>query len=125
LKEVQLPELALRLALCSHIRVPNENEIDHLAEIEKVFAPKKQRNGLQRRPSGSSRLPKQNNQEEDRQVNRLTRQRGQQWPLRPAQEGTMIQFTYKLKLNERVYPRYNPEKDEILGRLACALLLDC
>jgi hypothetical protein len=37
---VQLPELALRLALCSHIRVPNENEIDHLAEVEKVFAPK-------------------------------------------------------------------------------------
>jgi ParB family chromosome partitioning protein len=40
LEEVQLPELALRLALCSHIRVPNENEIDHLAEVEKVFAPK-------------------------------------------------------------------------------------
>jgi ParB family chromosome partitioning protein len=40
LEEVQLPELALRLALCSHIRVPNENEIDHLAEAEKVFAPK-------------------------------------------------------------------------------------
>jgi hypothetical protein len=37
---VQLPELALRLALCSHIRVPNENEIDHLAEVEIVFAPK-------------------------------------------------------------------------------------
>ena len=32
----------------------------------------------------------------------LTRQRGQQWPLRPAQEETMIQFTYKLKLNELV-----------------------
>jgi hypothetical protein len=30
----------LRLALCSHIRIPNENEIDHLAEVEKVFAPK-------------------------------------------------------------------------------------
>ena len=40
LEEAQLPELALRLALCSHIRVPNENEIDHLAEVEKVFAPK-------------------------------------------------------------------------------------
>jgi hypothetical protein len=40
LEEVQFPEPALRLALCSHIRVPNENEIDHLAEIEKVFAPK-------------------------------------------------------------------------------------
>jgi hypothetical protein len=40
LEEVQLPELALRLALCSHIRIPNENEIDHLAEVEKVFAPK-------------------------------------------------------------------------------------
>jgi hypothetical protein len=40
LEEVQLPELALRLALCSHIRIPNENEIDHLAEIEKVFGPK-------------------------------------------------------------------------------------
>ena len=40
LEEVQLPELALRLALCSHIRIPHENEIDHLAEIEKVFAPK-------------------------------------------------------------------------------------
>ncbi|MDX6463331.1 MAG: ParB family transcriptional regulator, chromosome partitioning protein [Acidobacteriaceae bacterium] len=38
LEEVQLPELALRLALCSHIRIPNENEIDHLAEVEKVFA---------------------------------------------------------------------------------------
>jgi ParB family transcriptional regulator, chromosome partitioning protein len=38
LEEVQLPELALRLALCSHISVPNENEIDHLAEVEKVFA---------------------------------------------------------------------------------------
>jgi hypothetical protein len=35
---ISVPEL--RLALCSHIRVPNENEIDHLAEIEKVFAPK-------------------------------------------------------------------------------------
>jgi hypothetical protein len=41
LEEVQVPELALRLALCSHIRVPNENEIDHLAEVEKVFAPKR------------------------------------------------------------------------------------
>jgi ParB family chromosome partitioning protein len=40
LEEVQLPELALRLALCSHVRIPNENEIDHLAEIEKVFTPK-------------------------------------------------------------------------------------
>jgi ParB family chromosome partitioning protein len=40
LEEVQLPELALRLALCSHIRIPKENEIDHLAEVEKVFAPK-------------------------------------------------------------------------------------
>jgi len=40
LEEVQLPELALRLALCSHIRIPNENEIDHLAEVEKAFAPK-------------------------------------------------------------------------------------
>lgn len=40
LEEVQLPELALRLALCSHVRIPNENEIDHLAEVEKVFAPK-------------------------------------------------------------------------------------
>jgi ParB family chromosome partitioning protein len=40
LEEAQLPELALRLALCSHVRIPNENEIDHLAEIEKVFAPK-------------------------------------------------------------------------------------
>jgi ParB family chromosome partitioning protein len=40
LEEVQLPELALRLALCSHIHVPNENEIDHLAEVEKVFAPR-------------------------------------------------------------------------------------
>jgi hypothetical protein len=38
-EEVQPPELALRLALCSHIRTPNENEIDHLAEVEKVFAP--------------------------------------------------------------------------------------
>jgi hypothetical protein len=37
---VKLPELALRLALCSHIRIPNENEIDHLAEVERVFAPK-------------------------------------------------------------------------------------
>jgi hypothetical protein len=36
----RFPELALRLALCSHIRLPNENEIDHLAEVEKVFAPK-------------------------------------------------------------------------------------
>ena len=40
LEEVRLPELALRLALCSHIRVPDENEIYHLAEVEKVFAPK-------------------------------------------------------------------------------------
>jgi hypothetical protein len=32
--------MALRLALCSHIRVPNEGEIDHLAEVEKVFAAK-------------------------------------------------------------------------------------
>jgi hypothetical protein len=40
LEEVQLPELALRLALCSHIPVPNENEIDHLADVEKAFAPK-------------------------------------------------------------------------------------
>jgi hypothetical protein len=40
LEEVRLPELALRLALCSHIRIPNDNEIDHLAEVEKVFAPK-------------------------------------------------------------------------------------
>jgi ParB family transcriptional regulator, chromosome partitioning protein len=40
LEDVQLPELALRLALCSHLRIPNENEIDHLAEVEKVFVPK-------------------------------------------------------------------------------------
>jgi hypothetical protein len=42
----------------------------------------------------------------------------------------MIQFTYKLKLNERVkatcsrHPRYNPEKHDIGGWLACALLPD-
>jgi ParB family chromosome partitioning protein len=40
LEEAQLSELAVRLALCSHIRLPNENELDHLAEVEKVFAPK-------------------------------------------------------------------------------------
>ena len=40
LEEVQLPELALRLALCSHICVPNQNAIDHLTEVEKAFAPK-------------------------------------------------------------------------------------
>jgi hypothetical protein len=39
LEEVQLPEPAPRLALCSHIHVPNKNEIDHLAEVEKVFVP--------------------------------------------------------------------------------------
>jgi hypothetical protein len=38
-----------------------------------------------------------------------------------AQEDTMIQFTHKLKLNERVkakcsrHPRYNPEKEAIAG----------
>ena len=31
-------------------------------------------------------------------------QRGQQWPLRPAQEDH-VQFTYKLKLNERLRPK--------------------
>jgi hypothetical protein len=40
LEEARLPELALWLALCSHIRIPNENEIDHLTEVEKAFAPK-------------------------------------------------------------------------------------
>jgi hypothetical protein len=40
----------------------------------------------------------------------------------------MIQFTCKLKLNEWVrakcsrHPRYNPEKHDIGGWLACALL---
>jgi len=43
LEEVRLPELALRLALCSHIHVPNENEFDHL--VEKVFAPKQSKKG--------------------------------------------------------------------------------
>jgi hypothetical protein len=40
LEEVQLPEFGLQLALCSHIRIPNEKEINHLAEVEKAFAPK-------------------------------------------------------------------------------------
>ncbi|MCU1249754.1 MAG: hypothetical protein JWQ49_2783 [Edaphobacter sp.] len=29
----------------------------------------------------------------------------------------MIQFTYKLKVNERVHPRYNPEKDDMVDGL--------
>jgi hypothetical protein len=59
LEEVQLPELALRLALCSHIRIPNENEIDHLAGWRRYSPPNKQRNPLQRkRLSGNQRLPK-------------------------------------------------------------------
>jgi hypothetical protein len=43
----------------------------------------------------------------------------------------MIQFTDKLKLNEWVgtkcsrHPRYKPEKHDIGGWLACALLPDC
>ena len=87
--EVQLPELALRLALCSHIRVPNENEIDHLAEIEKVFAPNKQGNSRKEEErQETDACQRQNSQEEGREVNRrLIRQRGQQWPLRPAEEG--------------------------------------
>jgi hypothetical protein len=43
----------------------------------------------------------------------------------------MIQFTYKLKLNERVrakcsrHPRYNPEKDAVAGiRGGCAACWD-
>jgi hypothetical protein len=28
------------MVLCYRIGVPNENEIDHLAEVEKIFAPK-------------------------------------------------------------------------------------
>jgi ParB family transcriptional regulator, chromosome partitioning protein len=58
LEEVQLPELALRLALCSHIRIPNENEIDHLAEVEKVFAPKQAKKPTtKKRLPGNQRLP--------------------------------------------------------------------
>jgi hypothetical protein len=30
----------------------------------------------------------------------------------PSSGGTVIQFTYKLKVNEGVHPRYNPEKDD-------------
>jgi ParB family transcriptional regulator, chromosome partitioning protein len=64
LEEVQLPELALRLALCSHIRVPNENEIDHLAEVEKVFAPKQakkttaKKKGVKKRTSAKGKTAK-------------------------------------------------------------------
>jgi hypothetical protein len=36
-------------------------------------------------------------------------------PLGPG--GARIQFTYKLKLNERVQPRYNPEKDDMVDGL--------
>jgi len=58
-RTIHLPELELRLALCSHIRVPNESEIDHLAEVEKVFAPKQEKKTTtKKRPSGSRRLPK-------------------------------------------------------------------
>jgi hypothetical protein len=49
LEEVQHPELALRLALCSHIRIPNENKIDHLAEgsgIESNGLADDERNGF-------------------------------------------------------------------------------
>jgi hypothetical protein len=35
----------------------------------------------------------------------------------PHPRGTMIQFTYKLKLDERVHPRYNPEKDDMVDGL--------
>jgi ParB family chromosome partitioning protein len=94
LEEVQLPELALRLALCSHIRIPNENEIDHLAEVEKAFAPQTSREAHckeeDREEAGDCQ--RQGSQEEGHKANRcLTRQRDQQWPLRPHQEGVMIQ----------------------------------
>jgi ParB family chromosome partitioning protein len=35
----KLPAVALRLALTGHIDSPNEGEIDHLVEVEKLFAP--------------------------------------------------------------------------------------
>jgi hypothetical protein len=35
----------------------------------------------------------------------------------PSSGGTVIQFTYKLKVNKRVHPRYNPEKDDMVDGL--------
>jgi ParB family chromosome partitioning protein len=57
LEEVQLPELALRLALCSHIRVPHEDEIDHLAEAEKVFAPQQAKKPAAKKKTAKKRAP--------------------------------------------------------------------
>jgi ParB family chromosome partitioning protein len=39
LEDDKLPSFALRLALTGHADIPRENEIDHLAEAEAVFAP--------------------------------------------------------------------------------------
>ena len=39
LEDDKLSSFALRLALTGHADIPRENEIDHLAEAEAVFAP--------------------------------------------------------------------------------------
>ena len=59
LENGQLPQLALRLALTTHIAIPSENAIDHLAEAEKVFAPQQPKKAAKKTASAkAARKPK-------------------------------------------------------------------
>jgi ParB family chromosome partitioning protein len=90
LEDDQLPRFALRLAHTTHTGIPDENAIDHLAEAEKVFAPAQSKKATARKTASkkAARKPmpdksKAAKKKTTKRICRLTRRRGQQWPLAP------------------------------------------
>jgi ParB family transcriptional regulator, chromosome partitioning protein len=51
LEDDKLSSFALRLALTGHADIPRENEIDHLAEAEAVFAPPQPKKAKAKKPT--------------------------------------------------------------------------
>ena len=106
LDDEKLPGFALRLALTGHVDIPREGEIDHLDGGREIVGPCSAQGGSQKTYSQSSEKASKRKgkirQEKDRQESRsLNHGWGQQWPLH-SRGGDMLQFTYKLKITERV-----------------------
>jgi hypothetical protein len=95
LEEVQLPELALRLALRSHIRVPNENEIDHLVEGREGICSQTSKEGLTaKKKTVKNPAPPKGKTATKKATKRIASQ-PHQWPS-TYPRGTTIQFTERL-----------------------------
>jgi hypothetical protein len=104
--------------------IPCENEIDFLSEAKAVFAPTQKKTKVQKArktPVAMLKPKTQSKKEDSEEADRsLTKQRESAHQLPRTflkRRKTMFQFSYKLKVSERVkakcerHPRYNPERD--------------